>query len=284
VTDAARGGLNIDLHTHSNCSDGSLTPDLLVEHAAQAGVQVLALTDHDSVAGVEQAGQSAGLRGIRLVPGVEISASWRAQSIHVLGLWIDPSSAQLRGELHTQAERRRSRMRRICARLDKAGLPGGELLAAVQAQPGLPTRAHLANALVAGGHVNRADDAFRRYLGAGKPANVPAEWPALEIVVGWIRAAGGVASLAHPARYSLSAGARRRLLTDFAAAGGTALEVVSGGNGAQHADALAALAVKYELMGSVGSDFHAPQLTWNPLGRSLKLPDCVTPVWRSYLE
>ena len=278
------GGLNIDLHTHSNCSDGALTPAELVARAAAAGVEVLALTEHDTVAGLEDADHSAGVHGLRLVPGVEISASWRAQAIHVLGLWIDPASAELRGVLEMQAERRRARMRKICARLEKLGLPGPLLLAAVEAHPGLPTRAHLANAMVAGGHVSRADEAFRKYLGAGKPANVAAEWPALDVVVGWIRAAGGVAALAHPARYALSAGARRQMLGDFVAAGGGALEVVTGANGAQHVEGVAALAVKYGLMGSVGSDFHDPQLTWNPLGRSLKLPDCVTPVWRSYIN
>ncbi|HXA36668.1 MAG TPA: PHP domain-containing protein [Steroidobacteraceae bacterium] len=277
------GGLNIDLHTHSNCSDGSLSPGELVVRAAAAGVEVLALTDHDTVAGLEQAGHSAATHRLTLVPGVEISASWRAQAIHVLGLWIDPYSEQLRAALAAQGELRRSRMRKICAKLGKAGLPGAELLAAVEAHPGLPTRAHLANAMVAAGHVNRADEAFRKYLGTGKVGYFAAEWPALEVAVGWIRGAGGVAALAHPARYSLSAGARRRLLADFAAAGGAAIEVVTGGNGAQHVDGLAALAVKYGLMGSVGSDFHDPQLTWNPLGRSLKLPDCVTPVWGSYI-
>jgi predicted metal-dependent phosphoesterase TrpH len=278
-----KSSLNIDLHTHSNRSDGSLSPGELVAHAAAAGVEVLALTDHDTVAGLEEADQSAGVHGLRLVPGAEISASWRAQAIHVLGLWIDPASAEFRGVLMTQGERRRARMRKMCARLEKAGLPGAELLAAVEACPGLPTRAHLANAMVAGGHVHRADEAFRKFLGSGKVANVAAEWPALDVVVGWIRAAGGVASLAHPARYSLSSGARRQLLGDFVAAGGAALEVVTGGNGAHQVEAVAALAVKYGLMGSVGSDFHNPQLTWNPLGRSLKLPDCVTPVWRSYI-
>jgi predicted metal-dependent phosphoesterase TrpH len=275
--------VNIDLHTHSNCSDGALAPAALLAHAAAAGVEVLALTDHDTVAGVEQAGQSAALHGLTLVPGVEISAAWRAQSIHVLGLWIDPCSVQLLEVLDAQAERRRLRMRKICARLEKLGLPGSELLSAVQAHPGLPTRAHLANAMVAAGHVERTDAAFRKYLGPGKAAHVAPDWPSLEAVVGWIRAAGGVAALAHPARYTLSAGARRRLLTDFAAAGGAALEVVSGGNGAQHVEAVAMLAVRHGFMGSVGSDFHDPSLTWNPLGRSLKLPDCVTPVWRSYL-
>jgi predicted metal-dependent phosphoesterase TrpH len=278
------GALNIDLHTHSNCSDGSLTPADLVARAAAAGIEVLALTDHDTVAGLEEAEHSAGVHGLRLVPGVEISASWRAQAIHVLGLWIDPASAELRGVLATQAERRRSRMRKMCERLGKLGLPGAELLAAVEAQPGLPTRAHLASAMVAGGHVESADQAFRKYLGAGKAVNVAAEWPALDAVVGWIRAAGGVAALAHPARYAVSAGARRQMLADFVAAGGAALEVVAGANGAQHVEAMAALAVKYGLMGSVGSDFHDPQHTWNPLGRSLKLPDCVIPVWRNYIN
>jgi predicted metal-dependent phosphoesterase TrpH len=272
----------IDLHTHSNCSDGSLTPAALIERAASAGVDVLALTDHDTVAGLDEAQRTASGLALRLVPGVEISAAWRSQTIHVLGLWIDPSSPELRSVLHAQGELRRMRMRKICARLEKLRLPGAALLAAVQSNPGLPTRAHLAAAMVAGGHVATHDAAFRKYLSKGKAAHIAAEWPALEAVVGWIRAAGGVASLAHPARYALSAGARRRLLTDFTAAGGTSLEVVTGGNGVQDVDTCAALAVKHGLLGSVGSDFHSPQAAWNPLGRSLKLPDCVTPVWRSF--
>ena len=276
------GALNIDLHTHSNCSDGSLTPAALVQLAAAAGVNVLALTDHDSVAGLDEARRSAAAQGLKLVPGVEISASWRAQAIHVLGLWIDPTSPELSGMLHAQGELRRVRMRKICARLEKLKLPGAELLAAVEMHPGLPTRAHLAQALVAGGHVATPEAAFRKYLSKGKTAHISAEWPALEQVVGCINRAGGVASLAHPARYSLSSGARRRLLSDFAAAGGTALEVVSGGNGAQHVGTCAALAMSFGFLGSVGSDFHNPQAAWNPLGRSLKLPDCVTPVWRSF--
>ena len=276
------GPLLIDLHTHSNYSDGSLTPAGLVQRAAAAGVQVLALTDHDTVAGLTEACGEAARAGIRLVAGVELSASWRAQAIHILGLWLDPADRQLLERLASQAERRHIRMRTICARLGRLGLPGDELLAAVQAQPGLPTRAHLAEAMVAGGHVGRLDDAFRKYLGKGKPAHFAAEWPPLGQIVAWIREAGGVASLAHPARYALSAGARRQLLSDFAAAGGAAVEVVTGGNGAQHVEASAVLAVKYGLTGSVGSDFHNPQHTWNPLGRLAKLPPSVLPVWRAY--
>jgi hypothetical protein len=272
----------IDLHTHSNRSDGSLTPTELVQRASLAALSVLALTDHDTIEGLDDARREADRTGIRLVAGVEISASWRAQAIHVLGLWIDPASRRLRERLDSQAERRRVRMRNICGRLTKLGLPGGELLAAVEASPGVPTRAHLAEALRAGGHVSRTDDAFRKYLGKGKAAHLAAEWPALAEVIGWIRESGGVASLAHPARYSLSAGARRQLLADFVTAGGTALEVVTGGNGAHHVEASAMLAVKFGLTGSIGSDFHNPQQVWNPLGRLAKLPDCVVPVWRAY--
>jgi predicted metal-dependent phosphoesterase TrpH len=270
----------VDLHTHSTCSDGSLSPRDLVLRAAAAGIGVLALTDHDTVAGLEEARNAAAEVGLELVPGVEISATWRFQTVHVLGLWVDPVSERLECVLKDQAERRRARMRRMCASLSKLRLPGDALLAAVEANPGLPTRSHLAMALKAGGHVHRIDDAFRRYLGAGKPAHVAAGWPPLAEVISCILDAGGIASLAHPVRYALSTGARRRLLEDFTAAGGRALEVVSGANSAQHAEACAALALKFGLRGSVGSDFHSPQVTWNPLGRLAKLPGGIDPVWR----
>jgi 3',5'-nucleoside bisphosphate phosphatase len=273
------GGI-VDLHTHSTCSDGSLPPAELVERAAAAGVGVLALTDHDTTAGLADAGAAAARLGVTLVPGVEISAAWRHQSIHILGLWIDPSSRTLRDALYAQADRRRARMRRMCAALTKAGLPGEELLSAVEAQPGLPTRTHLAAALLAGGHVHRAEDAFRKYLGNGKRAHIAADWPPIEAAVATIREAGGVASIAHPARYTLSSGARRKLVADFAAAGGSALEIVTGANGSQHAPANAALAMRFGLSGSLGSDFHDPELTWNPLGRLAKLPDGIEPLWR----
>jgi 3',5'-nucleoside bisphosphate phosphatase len=272
----------IDLHTHSNRSDGYFAPADLVKYAKAAGIEVLALTDHDTVAGLEEAQTEALIAGIRLVPGVEISAVWRSQAIHVLGLWIDPASAELAARLVGQADRRRVRMRKICARLAKLGLPGDALLAAVEAAPGLPTRTHLAEALLAGGHVKRADEAFRKYLAKGRPAHMAPDWPALAEVVGWITDAGGVASLAHPCRYGLSGTARRQLLADFAAAGGASLEVVTGANGAQYVDICAALALEFGFKGSLGSDFHDPRHIWNPLGRSLKLPDCVIPVWRGF--
>ena len=275
--------LNIDLHTHSTCSDGALTPAELVARAAAAGVQVLALTDHDSTDGIEAARRAAAAANIQLVPGVEISTSWCAQDIHVLGLWVDPHDASLRALLESQAGLRRERMRNMCLRLVKARLPGEALLADVEAKGGLPTRTHLAEAMVAAGLAARTDDAFRKYLAKGKVGHASIQWPTPQHAIGVIRASGGVAVLAHPIKYRLSGGARRRLLEEFTAAGGVALEILSGGNGAQHAETCQALALKYGLAGSVGSDFHSPQFAWNPLGRSLKLPDSITPVWRGQL-
>jgi len=277
-----KASLNIDLHTHSCRSDGCFTPAELVTRASAAGIEVLALTDHDTVSGLADAGCRAAELGLALVPGVEISASWRAQAVHVLGLWIDPASDALCRELGAQADRRWVRMQSLCARLSELGLPGASLLAAVRAQPGLPTRTHLARALVDAGHAKDAKDAFRKYLHRGRAAHLNADWPSLATVIEWIRAAGGVASLAHLARYGLSAGARRQLLADFAGAGGTALEVISGNNTAEQIDSCARLAAEFGLEGSIGSDFHDPKLPWNLLGRLAKLPDCVTPVWRSH--
>ena len=274
---------NIDLHTHSTCSDGTLTPTELIARAAAAGVGVLALTDHDSTDGLESAWRAAASHSIQLVPGVELSAAWRSQDIHVLGLWIDPVNPALQSLLERQVQLRRERMMSICRRLRRARLPGDALLAAVEAKGGIPTRSHLADAMVAAGLVARKDEAFRKYLAQGKVGHVPNDWPALPQTICAIRGAGGVAVLAHPGRYRLSGGARRRLLEEFTQAGGGALEVLSGANGAQHVETCAALAIKYGLTGSVGSDFHSHEAAWNPLGRSLKLPDCITPVWRGQL-
>ena len=274
------GGPGVDLHTHSLRSDGALEPAHLVERAAAAGIGLLALTDHDTTAGLEEARTAADRARVRLVPGVEISATWRFQAIHILGLWIDPACAELRALLARQADRRRERMRTICGLLTRLGMPGDALLADVEGHTGVPTRSHLAAALVARGFVRRSEDAFRKYLGRGKAAHAAADWPSIHEVVAAIRGAGGVASLAHPVRYTLSSGARSQLVADFAAAGGNALEVVTGANGAQHAAACAMLATRFGLEGSLGSDFHDPQLTWNPLGRLAKLPDGIEPVWR----
>lgn len=271
--------IRIDLHSHSTFSDGALSPAQLVDRAADAGVQWLALTDHDTVDGLPSAHTAAQRRGIQLIDGVEISASWRSQTLHVLGLWIDPASTPLCSALAAQLQRRRDRMRQMCERLEKLRLPGKALLRIVESQPGVPTRTHLAAALVAGGHAATSADAFRRYLAQGKSAYRSTQWPALAEVVEWIRGAGGKACLAHPLRYRVSSGARRQLVSDFAAMGGAGLEVVTGNNAAQNIETCATLAVKFDLAGSVGSDFHDPAHAWNPLGRLAKLPARVKPLW-----
>ena len=178
--------LNIDLHTHSWCSDGALGPAALVARAATAGVQVLALTDHDTTAGLEEAARRGSELGLRLVPGVEISCAWRMQSIHVLGLWIDPACATLRQALDAQSARREQRMREICRHLSRIGLPGEELLQAVAAQARIPTRAHLAAAMIERGLARSTDDVFRKYLRRGEAGRIAANWPAMASAIGWI--------------------------------------------------------------------------------------------------
>ena len=207
------------------------------------------------------------------------STSWRAQTIHVLGLWIDADDGALRAQLTLQLQRRQKRLEDICARLTKARLPGEALLQAVRRRPGVPTRTHLAAAMVEAGLVKTPQDAFHRYLGHGKPGYRNAGWPALEEVVAWIRGAGGQAVLAHPMRYRVSSGARRQLIAEFTDQGGAALEVITGNSTGQPVDAVADLAVKHALAGTVGSDFHDPGIPWNPLGRLAKLPARVRPLW-----
>jgi 3',5'-nucleoside bisphosphate phosphatase len=269
----------VDLHMHSSCSDGALSPAALVASAAAAGVRVLSLTDHDSIDGLAEAGEAARERGLRFIPGVELSASWRGQDIHVLGYDFDAADAALGGALAAQVARRSRRMDRICDRLGELGLPGHKIRAAMGGFAA-PSRAHLARHLVQAGYAASADDAFRRFLRG--TAAVTSEWPAIDAVIGWICAAGGFAVLAHPARYALSSGARRQLVGEFAAAGGAALEVVSGAGAAQHRDVCARLALEHGLAGTVGSDFHDPKITWNPLGRSLKLPDYIPALWHRF--
>jgi 3',5'-nucleoside bisphosphate phosphatase len=272
----------VDLHTHSLFSDGALAPAQLVARAAAAGVQMLSLTDHDTIAGIAEARAAAGEYAMQIIAGVELSASWCGQSVHVLGYDFDALNAGLNRALATQAEHRVHRLDRICERLGELGLPAAEIRAAVLANLGLPSRSHIAKALVAMGHASSVQDAFRRYLRRGRAAAIASVWPALADVIRWVREAGGAAVLAHPSRYALSASGRRRLVADFASAGGVALEIVSGGNAAQHLDMCAQLAASHGLAGTVGSDFHDPNLAWNPLGRSLKLPDYIPALWHRF--
>lgn len=268
-----------DLHLHSTASDGTLSPAALVAHVASRGVRLMALTDHDTVAGVAEAAAAARDAGIAFVAGVEISVSWRARSLHLLGLAIDPEAPALARGLAGQRVLREQRAERIAERLQVKGAPGREVLARLRARGAIPTRMHFARELAALGIAPDPGEAFSRWLARGRPGHVRAAWPELAEAHAWIAAAGGKSVIAHPMRYPLSAGARRELCAEFAAAGGHAIEVVTGGGRPADREQAVALAVRSGLEGSVGSDFHDPAVPWNPPGRLAKLPGSVRPVW-----
>ena len=278
----------IDLHLHSTASDGRLSPTDLVGLLAERGVKVFALTDHDTVAGLDEARTAAAARGLVAVDGTELSAEWLGRTIHVVGLGIDPNHPGLHALLQRLAACRAARAVLIAARLERAGAPGTAALAAARgavacrsAEDPTPrvTRTHLARALVDLGAARTLEDAFTRWLGNSGKAHVPAGWPPLAEITAILAAAGGAPVIAHPLRYRLSSGQRRRLCTEFRAAGGAAIEVVVGGQASTQVEAATGLALRTGLAGSLGSDFHDPAVPWNLPGRLAKLPEAVSPVW-----
>ena len=268
----------VDLHTHSDHSDGTLTPVQLVALAAERQLQLLALTDHDTVSGCAAAAQACRAHGIQFLPSCELSALWRGRELHIVGLRVATESAELALHLRAVRAMRVARLLAIGERLTRCGLDGAGLVASVLALPGTPTRLHLARALVLAGKVGDADEAFKRYLGRGQRAAVPAAWPSLEACIEVITRAGGLAVLAHPHRYKLSAGGLRELCAQFRDHGGVGIEVSLAGMGPGDASQAASLARRFGLAGSLGSDFHVPGLPWRPLGRWLKLAEGITPI------
>lgn len=269
----------IDLHAHSSWSDGVLTPAELVALAASRSVQLLALTDHDTMAGCEEARAACEAAQIAFLYGSELTSLWKGREIHVVGLRLDPAARALAAHLDDVRRRRRERIEGIGVKLGANGLPGAEISAAVLARPGTPTRLHVARELVQRGIAADEDDAFRRWLGKGQPAHVAPAWPTVAATVAAICAAGGAAVLAHPHRYKLSAGGLRELCAEFRNAGGEGIEVSLPGMGAGDADRAASLARRFGLAGSCGSDFHVPGVPWRPLGRFAKLPEGVVPMF-----
>ncbi len=268
----------IDLHTHSLHSDGVLAPEDLVALASERQVQLLSLTDHDTLAGCDAAARACAQRHIEFLYGSELTALWRGREIHVVGLRLDPGSPALKAQLHEVLQLRIERVRLIGARLTREGLAGEDIVAEVLALPGTPTRLHLAQCLIARGHAKDVDEAFQRWLGTGKRAAVPAQWPGMEQAVNAIQAAGGLAVLAHPHRYKLSAGGLAELCRQFREAGGAGIEVSLPGLSPKDAARAASLARRFDLAGSCASDFHTPGLPWRPLGRFAKLPEGVVPL------
>ncbi|WP_373099947.1 MULTISPECIES: RNase RNM [Pasteurellaceae] len=269
-----------DLHCHSNASDGVLTPRQVVLRAVEQGVAVLALTDHDTTAGLAPARAQAALSGLELISGVEISTVWENRVIHIVGLHFDETHAKMTALLAEQAEKRYQRAVEIGNKLAKAGVAD----AFAQAQKltdGEVTRAHYARYLVQIGKVANEGQAFKRYLGQGKSAYVKAQWASIPEAVTVIHQAGGLAVLAHPLRYTLTAKWIKKLIAEFKQWGGDGIETAGCGQRDDQRQLLARWATEYGLQSSVGSDFHYP-CSWVDLGRSLQLPAECTPIWQSW--
>lgn len=273
--------MKIDLHCHTHYSDGTLSPEEILLRAHNQQVDVLAITDHDTVAAVGELMQlqQQQKRPMQIIPGVELSTAWHGFDIHIIGLNVDWENADFAIRLSQQQDIRSQRAVLIAEKLKAAGIDDIFPVAKRLAGVGQLTRAHYAKALIETGEVSSFDQAFKQYLAKGKRAFVKPQWIEIAEAVKWITEAGGVAVLAHPSRYDLSAKWLRRLIVEFKNAGGQGIEVVYPGISVVIKNQLAKYAQEYGLCGSVGSDFHSPG-RWSEIGRSLTLPESVTPVWQ----
>ena len=271
---------NADLHCHSVVSDGTLTPEALAARAAANGVELWALTDHDEVGGQERAAAAAKACGIRYVCGVEVSVTFLNQTVHIVGLGVDPDNAALRAGLTATRGGRTARARDMAAELARVGIPGVfEGALKYVGNPELISRSHFARYLVEAGVCPDTNSVFRKYLAQGKPGYVPHRWATLADAVGWITGAGGVAVIAHPARYKFSANEEFALFTEFKGHGGAGVEVVTGSHTSAEYLTYGAAATDYGLAASRGSDFHSPDESHTDLGSLPYLPGSLTPVW-----
>ena len=272
--------LNADLHCHSVVSDGTLTPEALAARAAANGVELWALTDHDEVGGQERAAAAAKACGIRYLCGVEISVTFLNQTVHILGLGVDPENIALREGLAATRGGRTARARDMAAELARVGIPGVfEGALKYVGNPELISRSHFARYLVEAGICPDTNSVFRKYLAQGKPGYVPHRWASLGEAVGWITGAGGAAVIAHPARYKFSANEEFALFTEFKGHGGAGVEVVTGSHTSAEYLTYGAAAKDYGLAASRGSDFHSPNESHTDLGSLPYLPGSLTPVW-----
>ena len=272
--------LNADLHCHSIVSDGTLTPEALAARAKSNGVELWSLTDHDELDGQARAAAAARALQLRYLAGVEISVSFAGKTVHIVGLGIDPDDRALRDGLkHTRGGRER-RARELAEALGQAGLPGAFDGALDHAgNPEMISRTHFARWLVQTGRCGDMQEVFRRFLTEGKPGFVPHRWAALGDAVRWIQGAGGVAVIAHPARYKFSANEEYALFSEFKTHGGRGVEVLTGSHSAADSTRYAKTAREFDLLASRGSDFHSPEESRTDLGRLPLLAAELTPVW-----
>ena len=275
--------LKVDLHCHSNISDGVLAPAAVAAYAHQAGVNVWALTDHDEVSGTAAARATALELGMRFVAGVEISITWAGQTVHIVGLQIDENNPALAQGLHQTRSGRDARGREIARQLDLAGLPGAyEGALKFVGNPDLMSRTHFARYIMETGKCANIPEVFKKYLSEGKPGYVEHRWATLAEAVGWIRGAGGLAVIAHPGRYRFSDTAQGVLFDEFKQLGGVAIEVVTGSHSPDQYGEYARLANDYGFLASRGSDFHAPGESRVDFAQLPPLPASVTPIWHDW--
>jgi predicted metal-dependent phosphoesterase TrpH len=271
-----------DLHTHSTASDGTLSPRQLIARAAAAGVEVLALTDHDTLDGIAEAQAAAVEHGLTLVPGVEVSVTWGGRTVHIVGLGVDTAQPMLRAGLERQLAHRGWRAEEMGRRLAKAGIEGAFEGALALSGGRLVGRTHFARFLVARAYASQVRDVFKHYLVRGKPGHVAGEWATLEEADTWIRAAGGQAVIAHPARYRLTRSKMLRLIGEHKEHGGEGIEVVCGSHSRDEAFVFARHARENRLLASAGSDYHGPDSTYLELGRLPPLPEGCVPIWADW--
>lgn len=271
---------NPDLHCHSVVSDGTLTPEVLAARAKANGVDLWALTDHDEVGGQQRAATAAQAQGMAYLTGVEISVTFAHTTVHIVGLGFDAGNAALVQGLERTRGGRGERAREMAEQLAKVGIAGAyEGALHFVGNPELISRTHFARFLVEAGVCKDTNEVFRKYLIEGKPGFVPHRWASLGDAVRWIKEAGGVAVIAHPARYRLSANEEFALFSEFKQHGGQGVEVVTGSHSAAEAVVYAAMAQEFGLAASRGSDFHSPDESHTDMGTLPPLPAHVQPVW-----
>lgn len=275
--------INADLHCHSVVSDGTLTPEALAERAKANGVNLWALTDHDELGGQQRARAAADALKIDYLAGVEISVTWMGQTIHIVGLGIDAEHAGIIEGLRRTREGRGNRAKMMAEQLDNVGIPGayeGALHFAGNHQ--LISRTHFARFLVEQGVCRDTEEVFKKYLVEDKPGYVPHQWATLDDAVAWIKAAGGVAVIAHPGRYKFNALQMSELYEHFKDIGGLGIEVITGSHSPDQYKTYGKIAQQYGFLASRGSDFHDPNESHIDLGTLPHLPENLTPVWTAF--
>lgn len=270
----------VDLHCHSIHSDGKLSPRDLTDLMASKNVRLFSLTDHDSVMGLSEAAEQAKIHGIGFIPGVEFSSNFLGNSLHILGLDIDPLNEELTEFLAATQALRLTRFEKILDRLEYLGFDVREQVSKIPEGTSLG-RQHIAEALLEAGLVESKSEAFKKYIGKSGAAYFPCPWPSMDRVIKVIHAAGGVAVMAHPGSYGLALPGLRQLFRMFRDAGGDAAEVASGPCAFGLVQRLAQLCSKYKLLISAGSDFHDPRSTWVKAGEYQKIPANLPNIWEA---